>query len=354
MGILNKIKTKLRLAKNKVKGRKYTSLQKPVQDMTYEEVSKELAKKEKGIFSLDNNFEGRNFELIKKFLIENRKDDFKIDYLVKIQNNSNISKSVKINFIEKFISIYQESELLKLLNIGVDKINDNTKRLIVRLCVEKLPEDLLLKYFDYTYIELGYLRKLLNRISVDGKITILNNLNNKKVKEKLFLEEVAKLDFNCAKELYEKVILFGYEDIENFYIKKIKSSNSENVYNIVNQIEYISPNLAKEFDKLIEHKNPDEVIDYINNNDVKKGGIIYLNRMFNFDDKKKVFSSLKKEEDRKNALVIFTEDVDKSEFIQMIKEEKSENIKTELLHNMPMLLKEKDRFFSEVEIWDLF
>ena len=170
----------------------------------------------------------------------------------------------------------------------------------------------------------------------------------------MFLEEVAKLDFNCAKELYEKVILFGYEDIENFYIKKIKSSNSENVYNIVNQIEYISPNLAKEFDKLIEHKNPDEVIDYINNNDVKKGGIIYLNRMFNFDDKKKVFSSLKKEEDRKNALVIFTEDVDKSEFIQMIKEEKSENIKTELLHNMPMLLKEKDRFFSEVEIWDLF
>lgn len=354
MGILNKIKTKLRLAKNKVKGRKYTSLQKPVQDMTYEEVSKELAKKEKVIFSLDNNFEGRNFELIKKFLIENRKEDFKIDYLVKIQNNSNISKSVKINFIEKFISIYQESELLKLLNIGVDKINDNTKRLIVRLCVEKLPEDLLLRYFDYTYIELGYLRKLLNRISIDGKITILNNLNNKKVKEKLFLEEVDKLDFNCAKELYEKVILFGYEDIENFYIKKIKSSNSENVYNIVNQIEYISPNLAKEFDKLIEHKNPDEVIDYINNNDVKKGGIIYLNRMFSFDDKKKVFSSLKKEEDRKNALVIFTEDVDKSEFIQMIKEEKSENIKTELLHNMPMLLKEKDRFFSEVEIGELF
>ena len=299
MGILNKIKTKLRLAKNKVKGRKYTSLQKPVQDMTYEEVSKELAKKEKVIFSLDNNFEGRNFELIKKFLIENRKDDFKIDYLVKIQNNSNIAKSVKINFIEKFISIYQESELFKLLNISVDKINDNTKRLIVRLCVEKLPEDLLLKYFDYTYIELGYLRKLLNRISIDGKITILNNLNNKKVKEKLFLEEVAKLDFNCAKELYEKVILFGYEDIENFYIKKIKSSNSENVYNIINQIEYISPNLAKEFDKLIEHKNPDEVIDYINNNDVKKGGIIYLNRMFSFDDKKKVFSSLKKEEDRK-------------------------------------------------------
>ena len=354
MGILNKIKTKLRLAKNKVKGRKYTSLQKPVQDMTYEEVSKELAKKEKVIFSLDNNFEGRNFELIKKFLIENRKDDFKIDYLVKIQNNSNIAKSVKINFIEKFISIYQESELFKLLNISVDKINDNTKRLIVRLCVEKLPEDLLLKYFDYTYIELGYLRKLLNRISIDGKITILNNLNNKKVKEKLFLEEVDKLDFNCAKKLYEKVILFGYEDIENFYIKKIKSSNSENVYNIINQIEYISPNLAKEFDKLIEHKNPDEVIDYINNNDVKKGGIIYLNRMFSFDDKKKVFSSLKKEEDRKNALVIFTGDVNKSEFIQMIKEEKSENIKTELLHNMPMLLKEKDRFFSEVEIWELF
>lgn len=354
MGILNKIKTKLRLAKNKVKGRKYTSLQKPVQDMTYEEVSKELAKKEKVIFSLDNNFEGRNFELIKKFLIENRKDDFKIDYLVKIQNNSNIAKSVKINFIEKFISIYQESELFKLLNISVDKINDNTKRLIVRLCVEKLPEDLLLKYFDYTYIELGYLRKLLNRISIDGKITILNNLNNKKVKEKLFLEEVDKLDFNCAKELYEKVILFGYEDIENFYINKIKSSNSENVYNIVNQIEYISPNLAKEFDKLIEHKNPAEVIDYINNNDVKKGGIIYLNRMFSFDEKKKVFNSLKKEEDRKNALVIFTEDVGKSEFIQMIKEEKSENIKTELLHNMPMLLKEKDRFFSEVEIWELF
>lgn len=87
---------------------------------------------------------------------------------------------------------------------------------------------------------------------------------------------------------------------------------------------------------------------------MKKGGIIYLNRMFSFDDKKKVFNGLKKEEDRKNALVIFTEDVDKSEFIQMIKEEKSENIKTELLHNMPMLLKKKDRFFSEVEIGELF
>ena len=353
MGIFNKIKTKLKLAKSKMKGRKYTSLQMPVRDMSFEEVCKEFYKKEKVIFSLEDNFEGRNFDLLKKFLLDNPKENFKIDYLVKVLNDDNISKGVKVNFVEIFINFYEKEDLLKLFDKNDNEVNESVKRTISRVCVEKLPEELLIQYYDYTNIEKGYLRRLLKCVSIEGKVNILNKLNNKELKESLLLEQTNKMDFDEAKELYEKVILYDYEQIENFYIDRIKSSDSETVLDIVNKIDYISPNVAKELDKLIEHKSVSEVIDYINNNDVKKGGVIYLNRMFNFEDKKQVFYGLDKEEDRKNALVIFTEDVGKNELVQMLKDEKNDNIRMEILHNIPMLLNEKERFFSEVEIGEL-
>ena len=39
--------------------------------------------------------------------------------------------------------------------------------------------------------------------------------------------------------------------------------------------------------------------------------------------------------------------------VQMLKDEKNDNIRMEILHNIPMLLNEKERFFSEVEIGEL-
>lgn len=350
MGFINKIKIKIKLAKNKVKGKKYTSLQMPVRDMSFDEVCKEFQKKEKIIFSLEDNFEGRNFDLLKRYLVDNPDKNFKINYLVKILNSSSIAKGVKINFLEIFINFYDKEELLKLFDKDESEINESVKRIISRVCVEKLPEDLLIQYYDYTNIEKGYLRRLLKCVSIDGKVSILNKLNNNELKETLLLEQTKKMEFEEAKELYEKVILYEYEQIEDFYIDRIKSANLEKVLEIVNKMEYISPNIAKELDKFIEHKNADEVIEYINNNDVKKGGVIYLNRMFDFEEKKKVFYGLDRDTDRKNALVIFTEDVGKDELIEMLKNEKSDDVRMEILHNIPMLLNEKEKFFSEVEI----
>ena len=114
MGFINKIKIKIKLAKNKVKGKKYTSLQMPVRDMSFDEVCKEFHKKEKIIFSLEDNFEGRNFDLLKRYLVDNPDKNFKINYLVKILNSSSIAKGVKINFLEIFINFYDKEELLKL------------------------------------------------------------------------------------------------------------------------------------------------------------------------------------------------------------------------------------------------
>ena len=51
MGVIGKIKSKLKLAKSKMKGKKYTSLQMPVRDMQFDEVCEEFYKKEKIIFS---------------------------------------------------------------------------------------------------------------------------------------------------------------------------------------------------------------------------------------------------------------------------------------------------------------
>lgn len=353
MGIFNKIKTKLKLAKTKVKGKKYTSLQMPVKDMDFKDVCEEFYKKEKIIFSLDDNFEGRNFDLLKRILVDNPKENFRIDYLIQILNNSAISKGVKVNFVEMFINVYSDDELLQIFDKSDAEISDNVKRNIARVCIERLPENMVIEYFDYTNIHLGYLRRLLKNVSIDGKVEVLNKLKNKELKEKLLLEQTKKLEFNDAKELYEKVVLYDYEEIENFYIERIKLANEDSVLEILNKIEYISPNIAKAFDELIEHKNADEVIEYINDNEVKKGGVVYLSRMFSFDDKKKVFESLDREEDRKNALVIFTEDVGKDELVQMLKDEKNDNVRMEILHNIPMLLKEKERFFGEVEIGEL-
>ena len=173
----------------------------------------------------------------------------------------------------------------------------------------------------------------------------------KKLFEEINIEDSVLTYFDNSS--IEKVILYDYEQIEKFYIDRIKSSNSETVFDIVNKIDYISPNMAKELDVFIEHKCVSEVIDYINNNDVRKGGIIYLNRMFNFEDKKQVFYGLDKEEDRKNALVIFTEDVGKDELVQMLKDEKNDNVRMEILHNIPILLSDKEKFFDEVEIGEL-
>ena len=350
MGFINKIKTKIKLAKNKVKGKKYTSLQMPVKDMSFDEVCKEFNKKEKIIFSLEDNFEGRNFDLLKRYLLDNLNEKFKINYLVKVLNNPTISKGVKVNFVEIFINFYEKEELIEILNKNENEVNESIKRIISRVCVEKLPEELLIKFYDYTNIEKGYLKRLLKCVSIEGKVEILNKINNNDLKEQLLIEQTKKMNFDEAKELYEKVILYEYEQIESFYMDRIRSSNSETVFDIVNKIDYISPNIAKELDKFIEHKNADEVIEYINNNDVKKGGVIYLNRMFDFEDKKKVFYGLDSDEDRKNALVIFMEDVGKDELIEMLKNEKSDDVRMEILHNIPMLLNEKDKFFSEVEI----
>ena len=353
MGVIGKIKSKLKLAKSKMKGKKYTSLQMPVRDMQFDEVCEEFYKKEKIIFSVDDNFEGRNFDLLKRFLINNPKENFKIHYLVKILNNPIISKSVKVNFVEIFINFYEKEEVIEILNKNENEVNENVKRIISRVCVEKLPEELLIKFYDYTNIEKGYLKRLLKCVSVDGKVEVLNKINNNELKEQLLIEQTKKMNFDEAKELYEKVILYDYEQIEKFYIDRIKSSNSETVFDIVNKIDYISPNMAKELDVFIEHKSVSEVIDYINNNDVRKGGIIYLNRMFNFEDKKQVFYGLDKEEDRKNALVIFTEDVGKDELVQMLKDEKNDNVRMEILHYIPILLSDKEKFFDEVEIGEL-
>ena len=62
---------------------------------------------------------------------------------------------------------------------------------------------------------------------------------------------------------------------------------------------------------------------------------------------------LDKEEDRKNALVIFTEDVGKDELVQMLKDEKNDNVRMEILHYIPILLSDKEKFFDEVEIGEL-
>ena len=48
---------------------------------------------------------------------KNQNENFKVNYFIKLMNNNNISKNVKIKFIQNFIYLYEIEELLELLNI---------------------------------------------------------------------------------------------------------------------------------------------------------------------------------------------------------------------------------------------
>ena len=353
MKIFEKIKSRLKLAKSKVKGKRYVALQKPVNDMTYKEANKEFSKKEKIIFAQENNFIGRNKELVKKVIFESKNNDLAINYFIDMINNSETPKGVKYEFIHTFFDFYDDNELSKILSMKDDVVNNQYKVQIVRKCIDRVSEDLLLKYYDYTNIKTEYIRKILSKISVDSKIIILNRLKNKKLKEKLLIEEIEKSNFNDARKLLEQVILYGYKEIEDFYIKKIKNADTETALELINEFDFISPELAIELDKIIEPKDVDDVINYINENSVKQGGIIYLSRKFSLNNKLKIFYGLNKDEDRKNALVLFTEEFDKDKFIDIVKKENSEEVKVELINNMDKLLKEKNKFFNEIDIKEL-
>lgn len=345
MGILGRIKNTLKLARNRVRRKKYVLLQKPVNQMCYEEVKKEFYRKEKNIFSQDGNFEGRNYELISQFLTKNQNENFKINYFVKLINNNDISKNVKIKFINNFINLYEINELLELLDINLKTFEQVYKFEIVKNNVEKLSENILIKYFDFTDINLKYLKNLLDNLSVDGKIAILNKISitnkmsQRQIAKKLSEEQIGKLDFDEGRKLCENLIVYDFGDIENYYINQIKKCDVSKVYKIMNNIEYISPKLAYEFDQVIEVKEVNEVIDYINNNRVNKGGIIYLNRKFDLENKQKVFYSLNDIENRKNAVAMFKEEIDKNDFMKMVEKEKSVEVKQELADNMLSLLK---------------
>ncbi len=344
--IKDKINRKLQLIQSKIRGKRYVYLQKPVKDMSYNEACKEVMQKESIIFCGVDKFNGRNGELIKKVIFESKNNDFAIDCLVKLLNNDIISKSVKIDFIDKFCTFFDDNELCRI--IGKNDIDDNFKVLIVRRVVDRIPEEFIIKYFDYTNPDIEYLKKVLKNVSVDGKIDILNNLSKDEVKKELLIDEVNNLEFNDAKKMYEQVVVYGYKEIEDFYIKKIETLNSEQALEMLKEMSYISPSLAEAFDKTIEPKDVKEVVDYINNNSVKKGGLIYLNRKFNVQDKKEIFYNIKNEEIRKNALVIFSEDLGKREFVNMVKCETNENIKLEMINNANMFMKVKQ--FSDDEI----
>ena len=75
-----------------------------------------------------------------------------------------------------------------------------------------------------------------------------------------------------------------------------------------------------------------------------------MNRKFDFDEKVKVFENLNDVEDRKNAITIFERDIDKKNFIKMVKKESDPVIKDELLNNMMILLKDKRKVLTKAEI----
>lgn len=346
--IKEKINNKIKLVQSKIRGKKYVHLQKPIQDMSYGEVEKEFLRKENIIFTQENSFVGRNFDLTQRFVFDKKDNNFAIDYFIKLINNDNISKSIKLNFIHCFCRFFDDNEVCAILNMEKEKVDEQYKIRLVKEVPEKIPEELILEYFDYTDINLDYVKKTINELTVDGKITLLNTINDDEIKEKVIGEEVKKLEFEEAKKIYEQVIFFEYNKIEEFYIKEIKNMQPEEASSLLNEMSYISPNLSKAFDKVIKPKNVQEVIDYIDNNDVKKGGIIYLNRKFSLDDKKNVFYNLKNEEKRKNALVIFTSEMGKKDFTNMVKNEVSEIVKQEMIDNANMFL--KTRQFSDNEI----
>jgi len=352
MKILEKIKSTLKLAKSKTRGKRYVALQKPVSEMTYKEAFKEFNKKEKNIFAQEGNFIGRNKELISKVIFNSKDNDLTIGYFTKILNNGNIPKGVKFEYIQNFSNLFDDNELSKILSMDEHEVGTQFKIQIVRETIERVSEENLIKYYDYANIKNEYIRRLLNNIqSVNGKITILNRLNNKHLREKFLKEEIQKLNFDDSVKMLKQVNLYGYKEIEDYYISKIKESNSENVLDLVNKFEYISTDMASELDKLIMIKNCNEVINYINSNDIELGGIIYFSRKFNTDDKIKIFNGLTKTENRISAVGIFSEEFDKDKFIDIVKSEENEEVKVELINNMNKLVKEK--FFGEIDIKEL-
>ena len=334
----NELKNKLKLTKEKFRSKKYVYLQKPICDMSYKEALKEFKIKEKIIFEQEGNFEGRNKDLIEKVIYKSKDNDLAINYLKKILNSNNISKGIKVEYIKCFSNLYDENELCKIMTLEDAQIEEQYKVLIVREGIEKLPEDILLKYFDCTNIDEKYVRRIIKNVSIDGKITILNHLKDDKLKEKLLLEETMYMGFDDTKKMYEEVILYGYREIEDLYIEKVKTLNSEDALQIINQINYISPKLANELDKVVEHMDVDGVIEYINNNEVNKGSIIYLNRKFCLEDKKKVFYNLLSENNRKKAIVIFANEVSRRDFRKMLDEEKSDVVRCELEKNESLIV----------------
>ena len=350
MKLFDKLKTKIKLATNKAKGKKYVSIQKPVKELTFKEALKEYNKKVDAIFENEGNFNGRNKELIKRIVFDSKDNDFAIYYLQDVVQNMEISKGVKMEFIQTFLSNYDDNELCKLIQIDDKEFDPQFKIQIVRNSPESFSENTIIKYFDITNIKHDYISRIMKCLSLDGKIEILNNLNDDKLKEKIILEETENMEFEQAKKIYEKIPVLDYKQIEKFYIKRVETAGQSEALNIINGLDFISPNLAVALDEKLENKNPDDVIDYINNNDVKKGGIIYLNRKFDFDEKVKVFENLNDVEDRKNAITIFERDIDKKNFIKMVKKESDPVIKDELLNNMMILLKDKRKVLTKAEI----
>lgn len=350
MKLFDKLKTKIKLATNKVKGKKYVAIQKTVADLTYKEALKEYNKKIDAIFESEGNFVGRNKDLIQKVVFECKDNDFALYYLQEIVQNMEISKGIKMDFIQSFFSNYDDNELCKLIKMDDSEFDPQFKTQIVRNTPESFSEDTIIKYFDYTNIDHDYINRVMKCLSLDGKIKILNQLKDDKFKEKILIEETEKLDFIQAKKVYEKIPILDYKQIEKFYVKRIQTVGQSEALNIINELDFISPSLATVLDEKLDNKNPDDVINYINNNDVKKGGIIYLNRKFDFDEKMKVFENLEKVEDRKNAITIFERDVDKKNFIKMVKNEQDPDVKNELLSNMLLLLKDKRKVLTKVEI----
>lgn len=352
MKIFEKIKSTLKLAKSKAKGKRYAALQKPVSEMNYSEAFKEFSKKEKIIFAQEGNFTGRNKELINKVIFNSKDNDLAIGYFTKLLNNQKISKGIKFEYIQNFCNLFDDNELSKILSMDEKEVGNQFKIKIVRETIERVSEDNLIKYYDYANIKNEYIRRLLdNVLSINGKITILNRINNLNIREKFLKEELKKLDFDDSVKLMKQVNLYGYNEIEEFYIKKIKESDSNDIFNLLNKFDYVSTDMACELDKIIEEKNCDEVIEYINSNDIGNGGLVYFSRNFNTADKIKIFNSLDKVENRKNAVGIFYEEFDKDMFIDIVKNENVEEVKLELINNMQKILKSDD--FEKIDVGEL-
>lgn len=302
--VISKSKNKIYFVKINNNRKNHMYLEKPVKDMNFLELMKEYSKKEKLIFGSESNLDGRNYELIEAILSKSKNKVLKLDYLVELLSDECISKNVKKKFIKLYVHLYNERELLYVLDKDSKVIDEQLKREIVRNAVDLFEEDILIKYFDFTNINLEYVIRVLNCLSIQGKVNILNRITNSKIQEKAVLNQVEKLEFEDAKQLYEKILLFDYNIIEEFYISQIRNLDGKIVNKFFNEIEYMSPRLAKEFDRVIGVKSVDETIEYINSNDVNKGGMIYLCKSFKMEDKQRVYDSLISEQDKKVYLEI--------------------------------------------------